>query len=195
MKIQTWIPTSSILYCVTCCSIEFNELWRKTLQKMITINFRNMTNIGTLYKFPVQSLPFRQKIPTTIGSSSYLNCDVKKNEKIFFFSNRAVYGSYRLICDVNNNRTNYMFISCVKYAAYRRLAESFHWSNLYSDRLHGNHKCRQWQLPRSPGTLRKKVLYERINIKGNYPLCNQQIVHFLYIRHLQRCVTVNSYEF
>lgn len=39
------------------------------------------------------------------------------------------------------------------------------------------------------------VLYERINIKANYPLCNQQIVHFLYIRHLQRCVTVNSYEF
>lgn len=181
------MPTSSILYCVTCCSIEFNELWRKTLQKMTTINFRSMTNIGTLYKFPVQSLPFRQKIPTTIGSSSYLNCDVKKMRR-FFFSNRAVYGSYRLICDVNNNRTNYMFISCVNYAAYRR-------SNLYSDRLHGNHKCRQWQLPRSPGTLRKKVLYERINLKANYPLCNQQIVHFLYIRHLQRCVTVNSYEF
>lgn len=118
-----------------------------------------------------------------------------KKMRRFFFSNRAVYGSYRLICDVNNNRTNHMFISCVNYAAYRSLAESFHWSNLYSDRLHGNHKCRQWQLPRSPGTLRKKVLYERINIKANYPLCNQQIVHFLYIRHLQRCVTVNSYEF
>lgn len=93
--------------------------------------FRNMTNIGIICAFPVQSAPFREKISTTIGTSHLFNVCVslmsKESEGENSYLNRAANGCYRLkfFRDVQNSRTNYMFIYYANNAAYRRLAESF----------------------------------------------------------------------